>query len=761
MKNKFVSLSDHTRTFSETLKLEWRWWLPGMVLSFILASILLTGWPAGIIPNLSYPYTYKGDGLSHSWMAQRAIEGWIFNNPRSGYPFGSSFLDYPGSDAGNLLILKIIGTITGQYHSALNIFVLLSFSGIFIASFCTLRFFGTLPILSFPASLLFAFVPFHFLRLGHLFYLWYFVVPIYFYIGYSFYRSSEPHSNSTKRRQKYLSLLAVSIALASFGAYYALFGTIVLATFTFATYIKTGNIRSIKTLAATILFVISGVFVNTSPNIASNIKNGKNTEVAVREASEGEIYGFKLMQLILPSSTHREPRLAALTNRYNTEYPLINENSTSTLGVIGSIGFIGLFFILLASLSGRKIDSRLSLLAALTVVLFFFGTIGGFGAFFSAFISSSIRGWNRISIFISFATIAAFFIAIQIAISRLRSKKLKTPLLIGCALLFGGAGLYDQTKPACLTCNSETKMSFERDQQFIAKIEQSLPQGSAIYQLPYMPFPETPPLNRLHTYDLSVGFLHSKELRWSYAGMKGREGDIFYRSLAQESIEKQLDVVRRIGFSGIYIDRRGFEDNAENLIERLSALLGEGPLLQRADGQVVFFKIPTLENSNTTGLSDIEIMKKAEYIVDKLGARHSANFSDGIDFTRHTWPEFLRDVQGLSNLEPWGRWSDRNLSQSVIFKFTTSIPKEFTMILSAHPFSRNGEQPITIRIGDKVHHATLQEGNPEIRLPVILDSDNIDTIEFIPDNPTSPFELKISNDKRKLAIGFVRLQFEK
>lgn len=174
----------------DVLRSEWHWWIPGAVFSFLFASVSMSGWAAGLLPDLSHPYVYQGDGLSHSWMALRAIEGWIFENPRSGFPFGSSFLDYPGSDAGNLLLLKVFGKITGQYHSALNIFFLFSFSTAFVASFCSLRAIGLASTLSVSASLLFAFLSFHFQRIEHLFYLWYLVAPLFFYSCFRFYDST-------------------------------------------------------------------------------------------------------------------------------------------------------------------------------------------------------------------------------------------------------------------------------------------------------------------------------------------------------------------------------------------------------------------------------------------------------------------------------------------------------------------------------------------------------------------------------------------
>ena len=136
--NKNIAEPINLISISKVFLNTWKWWLIGALICFELASVLMSGWPKGLLPDLKFPYIYKGDGLSHAWMAQRAIEGWIFENPRSGYPFGSNFMDYPGSDSGNLLIIKLLGLVTTDYHSALNLFFLLSFPTTFIASFCVL-----------------------------------------------------------------------------------------------------------------------------------------------------------------------------------------------------------------------------------------------------------------------------------------------------------------------------------------------------------------------------------------------------------------------------------------------------------------------------------------------------------------------------------------------------------------------------------------------------------------------------------------------
>jgi len=423
----------------------------------------------------------------------------------------------------------------------------------------------------------------------------------------------------------YLFFAVSLIVLASFGVYYAVFGAIIILVSGIAGAFKNQNPSNAILAFFAILAVIFGVLINVGPNIINNYVNGRNQEVAIRHPAESEIYGLKMMQLILPVNGHRLKKLSETRQKYTSTTPLINENNSSTLGLFGTAGFLVTGLLLIVILAGAKVDSRLNLLTLLVIVLFLFGTIGGLGAFFSWFISPLIRGWNRISIFIGFGAIATFFLVAQLFIEKYFPSTKKKPTILFVALTVLSVGLYDQTKWACQSCQERTKVAFEMEREFIQKIEQSLPQGSAIYQLPYMPFPEASHLNRLASYHLSAGFLHSKSLKWSYAGMRGRSGDFFYRSLSNEPIEEQLEIIKKLGFAGIYIDRRGYEDNANAIIDEFSLLIAK-PTFIRSDGEIVFFPVKTeVTPANLESLTPEQIMENVDYFVDILGNGQRGN----------------------------------------------------------------------------------------------------------------------------------------
>lgn len=745
-------------TLSGVIRYEWKWWLPGALFSVALAGILISGWPNGFFPNVDYPYTYINDGAFGA--IQRLIEGWIYDNPRSGYPFGSNLLDYPGSDSGNYLILKLIGSLTGDWYSAHNIYFLLGFAVTFTVGFCVLRALGLSLPFAFTAAFLFDFLPFHFQRIAHLFFTWYFVIPIFYYIAIKFFNQSASDKIAKNNLSIKLIYVLCLIALGSFGIYYALFGLIIF--FTVALYEAATNYspRAIKTafLASSIVFF--GVLLNVTPNLIYKFSSGTNHEVAQRGFAESEIYGFKFAQLIMPISGHRVDRMANISAKYNSASPLVNENATSSLGVVGSIGLVAVFALILASLAGVKINRVISIASLIVLVLFMFGTIGGFGSIFAQVITPSIRAWNRISVFIGFGVLLILFMVIQTEIQKRfagRRLLIATSLITIILLL---AGLYDQTASPCKACNEQARNAFNMDRDFIRSIENSLPKGSSIYQLPYMPYPEVPPLYRLPDYGLSVGFLHSSSLHWSYGGMKGRSGDLFYRSLSKEPITKQLEVIKKLGMAGIYIDKRGFADNGNALIKQLTDLLGTSPTLTRSDGEIVFFKTSQEHPVNLERMSAEQIMQKSGYIIDHLGARYIATFAEGINFTRPDFPSFVKDMRGLSGPEAWGRWSDANLASSIRIDFNDPLPNRFNLKFTAQPFGSNTGQDLQVRIGPQLHRFKLNEGLFEYHKMIDLGGEKIYDIEFISPQPISPQQLNISSDSRKLGIGLIRLRFE-
>jgi phosphoglycerol transferase len=617
----------------------------GGFLSVIIASILLVGWPNGLLVSLEDPYVLGyvlNDGFFIS--IRRLSEGWVFNNYRQGYPFGSSFLDYPLPDVGFHIIMKMLTYLNSSWVAATNIYFFLGIFLNFTSSYLISRKLELSLTSSILVAFLFTFIPFHFLRIHHLSFTYYFVIPIYWYIAVnlnsvSFLKVLKDYGYF----KKFLSMLGI-FSLSFFGIYYTFFGVIIITIGFIASLYSDTSIYKVKVFFLTIFLLILGTIAQLSPNYYNYLENGKNVSVANRHAAESEIYGFKLMQLVLPRQDHRINKLARINSNYSETTPLVNENMTSTLGIFGVFGFVLAFFRIFSSLSGRiNGPSSTNLISLIILMLFLIGTIGGLGSLFAHFIDPSIRAWNRISIFIAFGSLVIFFMYLD---SYLLNKVHKKILILIAALIFV-IGILDSTTPACKPCNQAIKNKIESEKTFIENIESILPANSAIYQLPYFPFPEGPPLNKISGYRLAHGFLYSKDLRWSHGGMKGREGDRFFKFLSKESLPKQLEVISRLGFQGIYIDLDGYPD--KSILKDVSDALGVSPALTRDDSSVVFFKLNNSDNNiDLKGRSFEEIMDIAQYQVNEHGAviRYESLLEDGIDFNLNGLPSFVKKITG-------------------------------------------------------------------------------------------------------------------
>lgn len=707
--------------------------------------------------DLNIPFTYEGDGILILSLIQRVIKDpWLFSTQLLGAPFGSSLYDYPIPDTGSIFVLKILGRSFGGPGAALNLYYLIGFPLNAVTAYWVLRKFRISPILSLAGGFIFTLLPFHFLRLGHLFYTWYFDVPIFIWFAKRLWDGDIQFSLRGPAAKKTLVDAFILLVLSCFGVYYAFFGVLCLLTMGLACWTQQKSIAAALPAIVAVAIVSFGVVANVSPNVFYRMQHGINQETAQRSPIEAEIYGLKIDQLLLPRPNHRFAPFAKLTADYSRTFPLVNENSFASLGIIGSTGFVGLLIFLVAPTRRSIPEARLQLLASITIVLVLFCTIGGLSAMFSLLVSPMIRAWNRVSVFIAFTSIAAVLLLIQqylLANERISLRALWLSLLL-CAF-----AAWDQTTPPCLACLAKNKVESDSDAVFVRDIEQRVPSGSAIYQLPYVGFPEVPPVNHLAAYDLARPFLHANNLKWSYGGMKGREGDLFFRYLALESIDQQVQVIQRIGFRGIYVDRRGYADNGAAIEAELTRVLGVAPIVSPIGEQSFFAIADRTTSENDIDLSSLtarQIMDRAGYVVDQFGPRNQNTLGEGIDFTQKGLPLFVEGIQGLSVREDWGRWSDANLFPLVDLDFSQPLPTRFILHIRMMGYGPNVGQPTIIRIGQQTQSITPSAEMHEFALRF----DNVNgthSIQIQPPLPRSPQQLGSSVDTRQIGIGIQKL----
>ncbi|CAN5317038.1 hypothetical protein BH11PLA2_BH11PLA2_00240 [soil metagenome] len=602
------------------------------LLTFLVAAIFpLVGYRCDHA-NLNVPLVHEADRLMFNDtllllpMVQATLEhGTHWKTDRLGFPGVQMMHDFPVIDHLHFAIIWLLGQfLGGNAVLTFNVFYLLCYPLAAISMLFVLRHFNV----SFPAAsacgVMFACLPYHqYHGLNHGFLSAYFFVPISCLYMIEVCRGHLPFFNNADRRFSLkdrftlLAILSMLITSAA-GAYYAFFacgllaGAGIYAAFAFKTW---------KAFASSILLVgvvtVGGV-ANHLPTFLYHREVGKHTAPIDRSPEDSEYYGLKITQLIMPIDDHRVRKLADFKSIYNSYIrPVQTYTERYTLGTVATVGYLILAFRMLLMFPRRWPYTELSVLAMFAT---FIGLVGGIGAIFNQTVTPSVRCYNRIGIFI--AVFALFAVAqagdaILAFIMKWRHwpRALK-PLL---PLVFWGgiltAGLVDMTPfewgrwQRVRTMRNHAKL-WMNDAAFFQEIEAEMnPEGTrpgpAIFQLPYVAWPESPTINSLGAYDHARGYLQTKTLRWSYGTMKGREIDEWYRSvvlLAPNAIAPLIDRITAAGFDGLLLDKRGYSPADAVIVEQqlLKTISGANPI-RHADGQQIFFDLRRHRNDIRQG----------------------------------------------------------------------------------------------------------------------------------------------------------------
>ena len=524
------------------------------IAALVLACLALKVWRG----DLDVPFAYQGE-TQYYLMLAKAMEdhGGYFENPSLGAPFGQELQDFAvGTDRLNLDLLRLLG-LFGSPALAVNLFFLLTFPLAAAAAFLVFRLLGVARLAAAACALLFALAPYHFERgEGNLFLSAYWVVPLGAYLvlatlaGDSLFRRREGASGVLAWASgRTLMTVAFCLAVASTGIYYAAFTALLLAGAILIALVARVGRAAVVGGAICLALILAVVLVHLSPSIAYRLDNGANPG-AERHPRESELFALKLSDLVFPVDLHRIQPLARFTAEYKAASPIRSE--PMALGPVAAAGFVGLLLVGLVVLVGRpaRAPPVVRNASAATLLAFMIGTVGGISTVIALLVTPQIRGWARLSIFIAFFA----FLAVAVALGALGRRLGTHPVrqvaflaVLGAVLVFGlwNQVTYNHVPPY------ELATSYELDRSFVGEIDRRLPEGAAVFQLPYVPFPESRKVVDLYENDLLRGYLHSDDLRWSAGATKGRPQD-WVDDLAGMPTATVLDAAAAAGFAGLY-----------------------------------------------------------------------------------------------------------------------------------------------------------------------------------------------------------------
>ncbi|HAM27486.1 MAG TPA: hypothetical protein DCP11_12530, partial [Microbacteriaceae bacterium] len=575
----------------------------------VLTTTALELWAA----RLTVPLTYWGDALATADHFKTVMEtGWFTYQPLLGAPYGQTYSDFPTAENLNFMAAGVFGFITRNYMVAMNLYYFFGFIAAALTALWLFRRLGISKLISLVLSALFALAPYHFIRgESHLFLASYYIVPLSVGIVVMAIRGeplwTRPAAGSRWYRwltSRAAGTLLILILSATAETYYAVFFLILLAFSGVVRLIRTGEWRRFWGAAIAGGVTAFALFLNTLPATIYAMVNGQDPASLVRARADTEVYALKLSQLLLPWSGNRIPILRHLRELYDQKYPLVSESPA--LGAVAAVGLVALLLVVgyvIATAArpkqgGSQLDQRFGLLtqlAALVFVAFLFSTIGGLSTLIS-FLTSSLRGWNRMSIYITVLCLAAVGILLDAAIRWLqrtskRGLMVKRMIAFALAVVVLGVGYIDQTPSHPSSEYSATISAFDSDSAWFAHIDRVLPAGAEVLQLPYQPFPESVSVTGSQSSDVLLPFLHTTDIRWSGGGIKGRPRADWPGVLEQYSPADIVTLAAASGFSGIHIDLEAMENDQSNaLVRGLTAAVGSKPVTD-STGRFLFYDL--------------------------------------------------------------------------------------------------------------------------------------------------------------------------
>lgn len=541
-----------------------------IVLCLILSAGIFIGFfgltTGNKLDRIFTPFDYTGDGVAVASQAKMITMGtWkpfqLPQSPYLGYPSSYILNDYPFNDHVTSFSWWILSFFTKNHFLVFNIYFFLTYFLCAFSFYFLCRAYRISQPIAVLVSFAFSFLPYHAIRYHHIFLASYFLVPFMLYYLLRI-TGVNPLKSILSNKRKLFAFIFIHVLFGFSNVYYAFFYCFLLLTFALFQTVKRRSFNPLYFSVFAISLTTITLITTVIPNLSYRQQHGRNTVVAIRNPVETEIYSLKPINMILPSPEHRISIFKKIRNKHFTFIPGV-EGSNEYLGLIAVLSLTYLFGHLLFP-HNKKHSLLQNKIQRILLLCFLFSIAGGIGAVFAFYVTPEFRALNRISVFI--AGLCLLFAGLFLD---LRTRSLK-PVVKCLAILFLFLITFVDLLPKSMRLKSQDLENYMADVAFFDNLEEKLPEKSKILQLPYVPFPEEPPMVNMKDYDHWKAFIATDKIYYfSYGAVKGRPDSDLIRNIS--SLPLDFEKIKKYNFDAILIDRNGFQDHGEKLISELQS----------------------------------------------------------------------------------------------------------------------------------------------------------------------------------------------
>ncbi|MDE7183468.1 MAG: hypothetical protein K2O40_03115 [Lachnospiraceae bacterium] len=618
-----------------------------MLLSFLLTMSYYHLWGTDLRVPIS---GYRSDSGGVLLEAANYVRGGnVHRNVLYAAPHASKYMSAMGDSSMPIPFIGMIWRLTGSVEAGVNVAailngVLLALSAYWLCTQARIR-----ASLSMVLGVCYSALPFFVFASNTvlLIYAWCFYIPLFCWIMIML------MSEKPKTLKDTVFIIAVMLYLGLNSAYYAFFALIILALAGLYSLLRLKNVENIMLVLVSYVAVVFGIAVYTMPDILRKILGNTAlwdsgfyyplciivgaalcllgslvykkwySRITIKTVYVMLVFavillfgGYMLLKRFssfigeYDGRTYLAVEMGALNVGYlilpvvNTVWKGLNDSLAvmvdldggdfTMLGVLSGIGFI-YSVLALFQYDDKKKDEVLHLCGLCNCFMALVAVKGGVASLIAVFVTTGIRNYNRICVYIACFSIVSFGILVEKSIQKIRRMKQETVKNVcTAAAACGAALLVSMSIPTDFIYNkgygieeyAVRKQEYDEWHALVGAIEEQLDEGDMVLQLPFRTadIRVGELMDAGLAYDNAIPAIVSKKTIWSY------NGNWKYKEDIAEKIDDFIAAARESGFDGIYMDTLLYSDASYEIhLAKLEECLG-APLV--SDGsRRYFFKL--------------------------------------------------------------------------------------------------------------------------------------------------------------------------
>lgn len=538
--------------------------------------------------SLSVPIEFSGDSvLTMSAINNMVHQAWYFSTPHVGFPFGQSLQDFPAvADGFFLFVMRLLTLVSSNPAAVFNVLFVAAFPLNYVGAYVGLKICKVRPSVAMGGAIVYALLPFNFGHgPGHVALVWNWSIPIWMsYVlmqlaqlsidrGGKGLRVGVRRSYLDRKRLNAVVPLLIGVVASVSGFYYFVFFLLVAVPSGVCEAYYVRRLRECQLLKS-VGFGLLMFAVQISPILFFQRRFGGNLEVAKRSLGEVAFYGLKPLGLMMSPGSSPFRGLVPWPDGID-----LNAENAVSLGILLGLVILTAPIVALISPRWHSVECKLITLFLLISIPYAGGYVLGVLGF------TQVRVWSRSAVVLGFLGISLVCRLLDKYLSDPKKSLKATSFVYVTASILVLIQVVDSVPRVVATKPSEISSEWADLRRFTKSMENIYGPDAKVFQVPIVPFPENPPVERMTDYEHLKPYLVEPRMFFSYGGVKGRS--IPWADRLSTDPKEQIREIAGVGFDALWVDRFGWSGESPYEIV-LKNEFGLSPLVDQAERYAVY-----------------------------------------------------------------------------------------------------------------------------------------------------------------------------